>query len=282
MTTAGPEGQRRFRASVVSSERITPEGAEAEVRELVLDLDDPGFSVEAGQCIGVAVPRQSGEHFRLYSVADLPEGGASGAARVTICVRRCSTVDPLEGTLTPGIASNYLCDLGPGDALSIVGPVGTPFEIPDDVNANLILICTGTGIAPFRTFVKGLYREYPDWRERVWLFYGARNGLELLYLNDEKDDFAQYYDRETFRAFRALSPRPNWADPIGWDHAFAERGDELWRMLSKENTYVYVAGQEKLRPQLDSAFALLAGSRAAWERRRAELNAAGRWVELLY
>ena len=45
----------------------------------------------------------------------------------------------------------------------------------------------GTGIAPFRAFVKHLYRDIGDWRGQVRLFYGARSGLELLYMNDEVD-----------------------------------------------------------------------------------------------
>jgi ferredoxin--NADP+ reductase len=122
----------------------------------------------------------------------------------------------------------------------------------------------------------------PDWRGRVWLLHGARSGLELLYRNEERDDFAQYYDRDTFQAFSALSRRPNWADPIGWDGALAERAAELWRLLGEPTTYVYVAGLEATRAELDRTFAGLAGSPQRWARRKAELMAGGRWVELLY
>ena len=93
-----------------------------------------------------------------------------------------------------------------------------------------------------------------------------------------------YFDVEScdLEAFRALSPRPNWADPIAWDHAIAERGEELWAMLGDPKTYVYVAGLEKMRDELDGVFARLAGSKAKWARRKAELAAGKRWVELLY
>ena len=112
--------------------------------------------------------------------------------------------------------------------------------------------------------------------------YGARSGLELLYQNDRYDDFTQYYDEETFKAFRALSPRPDWGNPIGWDEAISDRADELVRMMADPKTYVYVAGLEKMRDELDATFGRLLGDKERWLRRKAELMAGKRWVELLY
>jgi ferredoxin--NADP+ reductase len=276
----------RHRATVVSSERITPEASDVEVRELVLEIDRPDFGFELGQSIAVLAPPAPGfghaHHLRLYSVADLPERGESGLPRIRICVRRCSYIDAYSGEEYPGIASNYLCDLRPGDSIQITGPFGMPFDVPEEDDANLILIGSGTGIAPFRALVKYIYREVPEWSGRIWLFYGARSGLELLYMNDERDDFTQYYDRETFEAFRALSPRPSWTESPDWHEAMAERAEELWEMLGSPNTYVYVAGLEKMMAELDRVFARVAGSKERWERRKAELRAGRRWVELVY
>ncbi len=275
-----------YTATVVASERITADTADAEVRELVLDVDRPDFPYKLGQSIGVLAPGQAAfgqeHHFRLYSVADLPELGPAGRPRIKICVRRCSYIDHHSGEEYPGIASNYLCDLRPDDTLQLAGPYGLAFEPPPENAANIILIGTGTGIAPFRAFVKHLYAECREKVGRLWLFYGARSGLELLYMNDHRNDFTQYYDEATFEAFTALSPRPNWADPIGWDQAIAERGEELWNLLADIRTYVYVAGLEPMRDELDKIFSTLAGHPDRWQRRKAELMAGGRWVELLY
>jgi len=278
--------ETQFLATVVSSDRITPEASDVEVRELTLEIRKPKFEFQLGQSVGVLSPgskefRQE-HHFRLYSVADLPERGASGFPRIKIAVRRVSYVDQYSGEEYPGVSSNYLCDRVAGDTITMAGPYGLAFEVPEEMDANLILIGTGTGIAPFRAFVKHLYKNVPQWRGTITLFYGARSGLELLYMNDERDDFAQYYDSETFQAFKALSPRPSWAAPINWEGAFAERGAKLWSLLGQANTYVYVAGLEKMRDELDKAFAEIAGSEQKWARRRAELTAGGRWVEVLY
>lgn len=277
--------ENRYQATVVSTERITP-AESVEVRELVLDVDRDDFPYSVGQSIGVLAPGSpefgNAAHFRLYSVADLPETGDGGRPRIKIAVRRCRYTDPYSGEEYPGVASNYLCDLKAGDGLTLAGPFGLAFEVPPEHDANLILIGSGTGIAPFRALVKHLYANVKDWTGPVWLFHGARSGIELLYQNDKVDDFAKYYDQETFEAFRALSPRPHWSDPIGWDLAIAERGDELWTMLGQPKTYVYVAGLEAMRDQLDAVFSNLAGSGENWKRRKAELMAGKRWVELLY
>jgi ferredoxin--NADP+ reductase len=279
-------GAPRLTARVVSNERITRQASPEEVRDLVLEIDAPEFPVEVGQSVGVIAPASGtfgeSEHFRLYSVADLPERGPSGRPRIAICVRRCSYIDEYSGEQYQGVASNYLCDRRPGDAIQITGPFGLAFEVPQELDANLILIGSGTGIAPFRAFVKHLHRNVPGWRGRIWLFYGARSGLEMLYMNDERDDFAQYYDDETFQAFQALSPRPRWDDPIAWDSAIEARGAELWEKLGEPKTYVYVAGLEPMLAELDRVFAKIAGSEERWRRRKAELQAGKRWVELVY
>jgi ferredoxin--NADP+ reductase len=276
----------RFQARVVSTQRITPEESPEEVRELVLELDADSFPVQVGQSIGVLAPGAAAfgapHHFRLYSVADLPARGPSGRPRIAICVRRCRYVDEYSGEEYPGVASNFLCDRRPGDAIEVTGPYGLPFEVPEERDAHLILIGSGTGIAPFRAFVKHIHRDVPDWRGRIWLFYGARSGLEMLYMNDERDDLAQYIDRESFEAFRALSPRPGWDDPVAWDRALEARGAELWQKLGEPKTHVYVAGLAPMLAELDRIFARLAGSEEKWRRRKAELQAGGRWVELVY
>lgn len=276
----------RYAAKVLSNERLTAADSKEEVREISIEVENQNFDARVGQNIGVLAPGQKeiGQkfHFRLYGVADLPQRMSSGHLRLRICVRRCSYLDEFSGEEYPGVASNYLCDRKPDDRLTITGPYGQPFEAPEDPDANLILIGAGTGIAPFRGFVKDIYKNRPDFRGRVWLFHGGQTGLDLLYRNEEKDDFAMYYDRDTFQAFDALSKRPGWSDASDWGTAMLARGEELSRLLSDPKTYVYVAGLEKIRDELDSVLAEVAGSNQRWFQLKAELEAEHRWIELLY
>jgi ferredoxin--NADP+ reductase len=274
----------QYTATVLSTEEITEDGSEAEVRELVLEVDKHQFDFEIGQSIGVLV-EGTGDfghpvHHRLYTVADTPE--PEGSPKITIAVRRCNYVDDYSGEQYIGVNSNFLCDRKAGDKVTITGPFGMPFNVPADKNANLLLIGLGTGIAPFRALVKHIYHDVGDWKGKVRLLYGAHSGLELLYMNNKRDDFSNYYDESTFEAFKALSPRPNWADPIAWDFAIEDRADEIWKMLADEHTYVYVAGRKPIRDALDKLFGEMSESDAVWQNKKAELTSQGRWIELIY
>lgn len=273
-----------FRARLVRSSRITS-GSTDEVRELVLDIAWRGFVAHAGQSVGVLAPGPGGSgperHLRLYSVADLPER-LGDATRIRLCVRRCSYVDELTGERRRGIASNWLCDLRDGAEITMAGPYGAPFALPPEADATLLLIGAGTGIAPFRAFVRRLYHEMPEFRGKVLLLHGARSGLDLLYQNDERDDFAHYCDRSTFEAIRAVSARPHWTDEIDWTAALESRRHELRALLDDVRTHVYVAGLESIRDRLCRELEHVMGSADRWRRRKAELTAGERWVELLY
>ena len=275
--------EKKFLATVKKTERLTPANTE-EVREIVLEAQ-PDFNVKVDQSFGVLV-KSSGEfgntfHHRLYSVADLPEK-KNGNPLITMLVKRCSYVDDFSGELYDGVASNYLCDRRVGDEITLTGPHSLPFVVPEDKTANLILVGMGTGIAPFRAFVKHIYKNVKDWKGKVRLFYGARSGLELLYLNDKDGDLTNYYDETTFEAFSALSHRPHMNDPIALDAAIEGRAAEIVEMLNQTNTYIYVAGYDKVKGMLDKAFSKILGSKEKWETRKAELVAGKKWAEIIY
>ncbi len=276
----------RYSATVLSSERITDKAAHVEVRELVLEVDAQPFDIEIGQCIGVLSegPKEFGGsvHHRLYTIADTPSPETPGKPEITIVVRRCNYIDDYSGEEYAGISSNYICDRAQGDRIMITGPFGYPFPVPKDKSANLLLIALGTGIAPFRGLLKHVYKELGGWDGKVRLLYGAHSSLELLYMNSARDDIAAYFKEKTFEAIRALSPRPDWAEPIAWDHAVKERAGEIWKMVSGENTYVYVSGLTQIRDPLDELFTGMCGSADDWAKLKAELVENGRWVELLY
>jgi ferredoxin--NADP+ reductase len=272
-------------ATVVSSTRITPDDSDTELRHIDLAVDDPKFSYQVGQSVGVLVPgpHEPGrkEYLRLYSIA----GGSrrdDGKTLISLLVKRCFYIDDYNGYRYDGKASNYLCDLKAGDAVTLVGPFRLAFTLPADRDANLLMIGLGTGIAPFRAFVTHIYNELGGWKGKVRLYHGAMRGIELAYMNDQNADLKHYYDRETFKAFQAVSPRPHFDVPIDLAGAIAQNGEEVSTLLRDRRTFVYVAGLKQISKQLDDAMATIVGSAEAYEQLRAKLVEEGRWAELIY
>jgi ferredoxin--NADP+ reductase len=274
-----------YEASVVSNERITPRTTD-EVRHIVLSIPDATFHYVEGQSIGVLAP-PSGEfgnehHLRLYSIANARTGEEGDLSEIAICVRRCHYIDEVSGERHPGVASNYLCDRKSGDKIMIVGPYGRQFQAPKDNTCNLLMIGIGTGIAPFRAFMKHIYEDRKEWKGKVRLFYGARTGMDLLYMNDEKDDLSLYYDKETFQAFEALSNRPHFDEPPAIEKRLMDNALEVWSLIQDPKTYVYVSGLSELERTLDRLMIALAGSEDEWKKLKEKLIAERRWATLFY
>ena len=194
----------------------------------------------------------------------------------------CFYVDEVSGERFPGVASNYLCDALPGDRIQMTGPYGHQFSMPTDPANNILMIGVGTGIAPFRAFVKYIYEERKGWKGKVRLFYGARTGMESLYLNDVKRDIGQFYDQETFKAFEAVSPRPHLDMPIELDRLLIANAEEVWEMANDPKTYIYIAGLEDAEKHFNKAMSAIAGSEAKWKELREKLVEDKRLFELLY
>jgi ferredoxin--NADP+ reductase len=270
------------RAQLVGSRRITPESSREEVRQLKFVTSDLEFDGVPGSCIRVMAPGQYGNkyHARFYTVADQQRHAA--ATRFSLLVRRCFYIDDVNGERYEGVASNYLCNLKVGEEIEFAGPVGHPFAVPDNPKANILMIGMGTGIAPFRGLIRLIYEKFARWEGKVRLFYGARSGLEMLYMNDMNNDLALYYDQPTFKAFQAISPRPFLDVPIALDQVIEQNAAEVWSMLRSDDCRVYLAGVAAMLDQVDKAMETVAGSREAWTRVRDELRARGHWADVLY
>ena len=273
-----------FYGRVLSTERLTPHEA-TEVRHIEIEVDHDEAAFEPGHSIGLLLPGPHAyghkNHLRLYSLANI-EYGPHGKPILGICVRRLFYVDEYSGESYPGLASNYLCDVPSGQKLTLTGPYGMPFPVPGDSAAPLIMVGLGVGIAPFRALLREIYRERGAWSGPVRLFHGARTGLELLYHNDHKNDFAQYYDEETFQAIKALSPEPHLDEPVPIAQKLAEHVYGVWELLKDPRAHLYVAGSEHVEHTLEKAFQHMAGGLKPWTEKKTAMQADGRYAELLY
>ncbi len=272
-------------AQLLETRRITPEKA-VEVRHLTLRVADPAFQFVEGQSIGVVVPGPhpfgNPYHLRRYSIANARPRPEDETVALDILVRRCFYIDEISGERYPGIASNFLCDARPGQDITLSGPYRSPFQMPQDKTANLVMIGTGTGVAPFRAFAQLMYERRGGWDGQVRLFYGGRTGLDLAYANDEQTNLADYYDQASFKAFKSLASNSLMSSSDALQRGLRENLDEVWDLLQAPKTHVFLAGLGKIAQVLDKVMSERAGSAEAWQALKQGMIQEGRWSELIY
>jgi len=150
-----------------------------EVRKLtestaVVRFERQGLDFEPGQYVRVGI--EGDPEIRDYSVY-------SGADSdfVEVLVRR----------VEEGLVSKQLCDLVPGESVSVGGPYGH-FKLIDSIREKpLLFIATGTGISPFHSFME----SYPDLEYR--LIHGTAKAEEAYEAEAYGDRYFHCVSRET-------------------------------------------------------------------------------------
>ncbi|WP_167854794.1 4Fe-4S dicluster domain-containing protein [Mangrovimicrobium sediminis] len=173
-------------ARIVSNRRVTSADAETDIHHIVLDFGDNPYPWLEGQNVGVLPlgldPHGHPHHMRAYSIASDRDGERAGSREMALTVKRL--VDEWDGKPYHGVASNFLCDLEEGAEVRCIGPMGDKFLMPQDPQAQVLMICTGTGIAPMRGFIQRQQRMDPTPRQPLQLFYGGRTPGEMAYYDE--------------------------------------------------------------------------------------------------
>lgn len=270
-------------ARVISTTELTEADSNDEVYNIILDVAGSGIRYIEGQSLGIIPPGERAvgkpHKARLYSIASARTGDDGTSTTATICVKRVFSKDEITGIIVPGIASNYLCDLKAGDSVALIGPNGRRFLLPEADSTDLILIAVGTGIAPFRAFIRHIFLEKGFWNGRIRLFYGIKNAMEALFLNNQNDDIGQYMTKDTFEAFRALSRVHNQDAEKGYvQHKLAEHKQEVWEIICAGNFAVYICGLKGMEEGVDEVFSSLARHQGLdWPSMKAEFIKNGQW-----
>lgn len=163
------------------------------------------FDFKPGQFVTLDLPihEKPNKRWRSYSIASWPDG--------TNIFELCIVL--LEG----GAGTHYLFnEVKEGDELTLRGPVGV-FVLPETIDKDLYLICTGTGIAPFRSMLHHIERHNIPHNE-IYLIFGTRQRDNLLYY----DELRELAGRLPNLHYIPTLSREEWEGKTGYVHAVYE------------------------------------------------------------
>jgi glycine betaine catabolism B len=129
------------------------------------------FDFMPGQFVTLDLPihEKPNKRWRSYSIASWPDG--------TNIFELVIVLDKV-GTGTP-----YLFDeVNIGSELLLRGPQGV-FTLKEPLDEDLVLICTGTGIAPFRSMIHYIKNNNIP-HKNIYLVFGCRTKASLLYYQE--------------------------------------------------------------------------------------------------
>jgi benzoyl-CoA 2,3-dioxygenase component A len=253
-------------ATVTGIYRLTHEASDVDVRHVILDFGTQPFPVLEGQSIGIippgAGPDGKPHDIRLYSVASSRDGERPNTNNLALTVKR----EPF------GLCSNYICNLKKGDVVQVTGPFGATFLMPNDPAANIIMICTGTGSAPFRGFAERRRRTMPNAPGRMVLFFGARRPEDLPYFGP-----LQKVPESLLAKHLAYSRVPG--QPKTWVQDLMRREAPMVAgLLRSEATHLYVCGLKGMEQGVEEALSDVArGAGLCWNELRRAMRESGRY-----
>lgn len=244
-----------YAATVRENLSLTPDSAE-DVRHIVLDLGDSGLRYVEGQSVGVIPPGtdDAGKplRLRLYSVASARDGDDETGRTVSLCVKRTIYQND-QGETVRGVCSNYLNDLKPGDQVKVCGPIGKHFLLPADSGEPILMFATGTGIAPFRAFLRQRARQGAQ--GPAILIFGVRTSAEALYLDEMRDLLRGPDDRLLMAISREQTNAEGGRMYVG--DRLAEVADEVLRHVASGKLTVYQCGLKGMEAGVEAAFGRL-------------------------
>lgn len=183
------------------------EQATYNTRRFWIELPEtPSFDFKPGQFVTLDLPihEQRNKRWRSYSIASMPDGS--------------NTIELLIVYVEGGAASKYIFEeIKEGSTFTLRGPNGI-FVLPQQLDKDLFLICTGTGIAPFRSMLHYIDQHNIP-HSNIHLLFGTRSRIDLLYY-EEILQLERTIPRFTYHP--TLS-REQWMGETGYVHNIYER-----------------------------------------------------------
>lgn len=273
---AACENDKAKLAEVLGNADLAAQKAWIDARH-VLDLGEEFPSVKCSAQAFVEQLRKLAP--RLYSISSSPNFVGKDCVHLTVAVVRYET----NGRARDGVGSTFLGEYAEvGKTPLPVFVSKSHFGPPEDLNAPMIMVGPGTGIAPFRSFVQD--RAAKGAKGKNWLFFGDQHvKTDFLYQAEWEKALA---DGLLTRLDCAWSRDQDYK--IYVQDKIREAGAEIWKWINDEGAYFFICGDAK-RMAKDVEAALLEIFKkhgglddAGAATKLKELRAAGRYQKDVY
>ncbi len=221
-----------FEVELVDASMIAPN-----VKHLVFKkADGSKFEFVPGQFITFLFDHEDGKlRRRSYSVVTIPN--------------QTDLIEIAISYVDGGIASENFFNMQKGQCFNVMGPAGRLILKENEVIDKLILVGTGTGIAPYRAMLPSLQTALTKNVKTVYILLGVQYQQDAIYAKD----FRQYVKNTPNLHFIACLSREENAlleDEVkGYVQRYFEKLD-----LNPAHDVVYLCGNPNM---IDDAFALL-------------------------
>ena len=185
---------------------IRIENETADTRRFWIEVPElQNFDFIPGQFVTLDLPihEKKNKRWRSYSIASWPDG--TNVFELVIVLDQ-------KGAGTPYLFNEIVV----GSELSFRGPQGV-FILKEPLDKDIFLICTGTGIAPFRSMIHHI-KNHNIPHQNIYLVFGCRTKNTLLYYEEMKN-----LEKEVdgFYYIPTLS-REQWEGNTGYVHSIYE------------------------------------------------------------
>lgn len=164
------------------------------------------FDFKPGQFVTLDLPihEKANKRWRSYSIASAPDG--------------TNTFELIIVLDKNGSGTNYLFhEVKEGTELTMRGPQGV-FSLEQPLDKDVFMICTGTGIAPFRSMIHHAVNTHVPFKN-IYLVFGCRTKGDLLYFNE----FSGMQEKVSGFHYLPTLSREEWEGASGYVHAIYEK-----------------------------------------------------------
>jgi CDP-4-dehydro-6-deoxyglucose reductase len=183
----------------------------------VPELEHVDFSPGQFVTLDLPIHEKPNKRWRSYSIASWPDG--------------TNVFELIIVRLPDGAGTQYLFEqVQINTVISYRGPQGV-FTLHEPMKENTFFICTGTGIAPFRSMLHHI-RHKDISHKNIYLIFGCRKQTDLLYFNELKELEKSI---PHFHYLPILS-REEWEGETGYVHSIYQR---LLNELAREQEFTF-------------------------------------------